>query len=337
MTGSADLLIGTYAHLGGRGACPLHLRDGTWTLGDPLPAIADASWGVRMADGGYLFVGERDEGEVLRTDAALTVTNRFASGGAAPCHLAMAPDGCRCAVANYGDGRVALLDPDTGRRIDHASDGHGPNAQRQEGPHAHWVGFDPDRGRLHSIDLGSDAIRALALDGDSFGDAATVYLAPAGSGPRHLAWHRWLSVAYLISELAATLTILDRTGETWRARAILPTLPPGVDADTLGGAIALNAAGDRLYVTNRGHDSIVAFAVDADGDLSYLDHCPSGGASPRFLLPLEDIAALVVANEEGGNIGIVSLDPHGGFSGEMRTIAIPGAVFAIRTDQEFHR
>jgi 6-phosphogluconolactonase len=329
VTQAADLLVGSYARLGGGGVYPLGYRDGDWTVGAPIRELVDASWGLRLRDG-YVFVEEGDEGRIVFTDAALHVVARRASGGAAPCHLAAGPDG-QLAVANYGDGTVALLSRNDGPVALHRSDGHGPDAERQEGPHAHWVGFDPDAGGLYYVDLGSDRIRMLPVAGMDLAEPHTVYQAPAGSGPRHLAWHPHLPVAYLVSELAATVTVIDRVAPgAWRARAILPTLPPGVVVDTLGGAIAIDAAGTRLYVTNRGHDSVVAYGIDADGGLTYRDHRPSGGGSPRFLLLLEDAGRLLVANEEGGSVASLPLDAGGGFAGDPTIIAIPGAVFALR-------
>lgn len=335
--GAIDVLVGSYARLGGGGLYRLCCRDGDWTVGEPVGDIVDASWGLWTGDG-YAFVEEGDDGCVVFTDPALRVVARRDSGGAAPCHLApchlaAGRDGM-LAVANYGDGTVALLSREDGPVALHRGDGHGPDADRQDGPHAHWVGFDPDAGGLYYVDLGSDRIRMLPVAGMDLAEPHTVYQAPAGSGPRHLAWHPHLPVAYLVSELAATVTVIDRVApDAWRARAILPTLPPGVAADTLGGAIAIDAAGTRLYVTNRGHDSVVAYGIDADGGLTYRDHCPSGGGSPRFLLLLEDAGRLLVANEEGGSVASLLLDAGGGFAGDPTTIAIPGAVFALRTGE----
>lgn len=332
MTNGVTLAIGTYRRLGGGGLYPLTWDGADWTVGKPDADIADASWGITTADG-YAFVEESDPGRITVTDRQLAVVDRWSSGGSAPCHLALAPDGDAIAVANYQDGRVGITGPDGPLAVYQGDEG-GPDVERQDGPHAHWVGFDDD-GRLIVVDLGSDRVRALAVAEGGSGDPVTLYQAPAGSGPRHLAFHPQLPVAYLVSELAATLTVLDRVApDLWRARAILPTLPPGIEAGTLGGAIVIDAAGERLYVTNRGHDSVVAFAIDADGGVAFRGHRSSGGASPRALLLLEDAARLVVANEEGGSVGILTLDDAGDLTGDPLVIPIPGAVFAIRIDQE---
>ena len=156
----------------------------------------------------------------------------------------------------------------------------------------------------------------------------TLYAAPPGSGPRHLAFHPRRPLAYLVSELAATLTVLERGGDMLHPRAIVPTAPAGAPADNLGGAIALNAEATHLYVTNRGHDSIATYRLEADGTPVLLGHMPSAGASPRFVLPLA--GHLIVANEEGGSVAIFRLADDGQPSPDPLALAIAGAAFVMR-------
>jgi 6-phosphogluconolactonase len=91
------------------------------------------------------------------------------------------------------------------------------------------------------------------------------------------------------------------------------------------GAIVMNAARDRLYVTNRGHDSVAVIAVDGT-TLTPIEHVPSGGASPRFLLLLEEQRKLLVANEEGGSIRLFAIADDGRLSCRD-TVNIPSAAF----------
>ncbi len=185
------------------------------------------------------------------------------------------------------------------------------------GSHIHWVGFAPD-GTLYATDLGSDEVLAFLPDERGLGTPRTAYAAPPGSGPRQIAFHPRLPVAYLVSELASTLSVLDRGGDgTWSARRIVSTLP--APCDSLAGAILLDD--DRIHVTNRGHDSVASFAIGADGDVRLLGHRPSGGKSPRFLLADGD--RLLVGHEKYGG---VTLLPRG--SGPLLARAdVPGAAF----------
>jgi 6-phosphogluconolactonase len=335
-----ELIVGTYARLGGAGLVPLTLTPVGLIVGDPAAGIIDASFGIRMERSGrWFFVKEQPEGSIgeWRRDPAWRREAAGNTQGSAPCHLALDPSERLLAVANYESGSVALFDLEgSGPLADKPKmhlqlTGHGADPERQSGPHAHWVGFSDDGQWLYCVDLGSDRILRFALDrdGGTLGPAQVAYQAPAGSGPRHVAFHPTQPRAFLVSELASTLTLLTVQADgRLEATAILSTLPTGA-GESLGGAILLNAAGDRLYVTNRGHDSIALFAIDEDG-ASALGHVSSGGASPRFLLPLEDRRRLLVANEEGGTVSQFSVGEDGRLTPLGKPIAIPGAVFLAR-------
>jgi 6-phosphogluconolactonase (cycloisomerase 2 family) len=188
----SSLCIGTYAGGGGRGV--YDLAD-DWTLGDADPVAANASFGTYAPRFGlHYLVDERDAGTVgaYRRDAA--GWQRLASvetGGAAPCHVALNHAQTALAVANYASGSVSLfvLDanglPRSPAQV-HANSGHGPNAERQEAPHAHWVGFSPDDRWLYQTDLGTDEILAFPVADGALGPARIAHAAPPGSGPRHL-------------------------------------------------------------------------------------------------------------------------------------------------------
>ena len=123
---------------------------------------------------------------------------------------------------------------------------------------------------------------------------------------------------YLVSELASTLTVLDRQVDGMLvARQTVSTVPAG--ADNLAGAILRD--GDRLYVTNRGHDSVARFEITADGSVRAIDDRPSGGVSPRFVALDGD--RLLVAHEKTGGVTLVPID-------DDRILAradVPGAAF----------
>lgn len=316
------VLIGTYAASGGPGLLPVaRAADGRWSPDAPLPHVRNASWIVASDRHGLRYAVDEAANQVaVYRGAEWTRVAAVPSGGSAPCHLALAPDHRRLGVANYGSGTVTLLALGTDGLPQGAETwsgaGSGPDPDRQDGPHAHWVGFASDGAAIH-IDLGADRIMA--------GDRA-LYAAPPGSGPRHLARHPTVPLAYLVSELASTLTVLDTDDEPWRARDILSTLPADADRDSLGGEIVLDAAAGRLYVSNRGDDSIATFAIDDPAHPRLLRHVASGGASPRFVLPVGD--DLLVAHEEGG--GVTVLAAEDGYVRQRLDVA--GAAFLMIDD-----
>ncbi|MCI1143118.1 lactonase family protein [Sphingomonas sp. WKB10] len=242
-------------------------------------------------------------------DASLRQVAMSSTMGADPCHIALSQDGKLLAAANYSSGSVALwtLNPatglPTGRPAVAQHQGSGPDAKRQAGPHAHWVGFDRSGDILHSVDLGADAVFAHHIDRAAGRIAKTsiAYRAVAGSGPRHLVRHPRLPIAYLVAELANTVTVLRSGADgSFARRAEVSTLPAGFSGTSFAAHIAVNAAGTRLYVSNRGHDSIAVFAIGANGDLRLLQHVGCGGHWPRFFLLMEDRNAMLVANRAIG-------------------------------------
>ena len=338
MADQTALIVGTYERLGGTGLVPLTLCGDSMTAAPRVSGVPDASfgrWSARWQR--FFFVVEQESGRLVTCGADLgPVGAGAASGGAAPCHLALDREERFLAVANYESGSVALFRIDAGAlppspAAMHQLAGHGADPERQGGPHAHWVGFGGDGQWLYVVDLGTDAVLRLPVDPDAatLGEPEIAYAAPAGSGPRHLAFHPAGPRAYLVSELASTLTVLDVDPRgTLTPVQTRSTLPEGA-SDSLGGAIVINAAADRLYVTNRGHDSIAAFAVHPDG-VTLIQTVSSGGASPRFLLLLEEERRLLVANEEGGTVCQFGIDVDGRLDRAGEPVEIPGAVFLAR-------
>jgi 6-phosphogluconolactonase len=88
-----------------------------------------------------------------------------------------------------------------------------------------------------------------------------------------------------------------------------------------------------LYGSNRGHDSIVAFAVDQkSGKLSYVEHQPSQGKTPRHFLFDPSGKWLLVANQDSDNLVVFGVDAKTGRltpTSESVTVGSPVcAVFA---------
>ncbi len=334
--------IGTYAGGGGDGFYPLHRVAKDWTLGVPYIGAPNGSFATYSArfDLHYI-VDERDDG-VLGAHrfegSEWRCLTRVSTGGAAPCHVALDRTQSCVAVANYASGSVALF------RLDHATGlpiapptvatntGSGPDTERQQSPHAHWVGFSLDNGWLYATDLGTDEVRAFAFDAETgvLGTSTSAFVAPPGSGPRHLLIHpRHPHTAYLACELTNRLIVLDVDGGTLRSRASLSTLPAGWEGHSIVAHIAADAAGDRLYVSNRGHDSIAVFALDGDGNPTLLQHAPSGGASPRVVLLLEDEQRVIAVHERDHRVTALAILPDGRLAPTDQAITVPGAAFAF--------
>ena len=279
------LHIGTYDKSGGEGLVPVTLaEDATFTAREPYPRARNASFGARRGNLAYL-VDEQENGALgvhRWIGEGWEPVARVPSGGADPCFLALDPSGQWLAAANYTSGSAVLyaLDehglPRSPPALFHNA-GSGADPERQEGPHIHCVRFGEDR--MYAVDLGTDQVLHAELAGTGFGEISLAWTAPTGSGPRHV-WPLADGKVLVLSELAATLTLLTASGNDLTARATVATAPANFPGENLGGHLAVNAAGTRAYVSNRGHDSIAVFAIRRDR-LELMQHIPSGGHHPR--------------------------------------------------------
>jgi 6-phosphogluconolactonase len=211
--------------------------------------------------------------------------------------------------------------------------GFGPVKDRQEGPHVHCVRFAPNGQALYAVDLGADHVLRLELEGTRLGACGIAYRAPPGSGPRHLLFHPRRPCALSLSELRATLTLLEVADGRLEPVAACPMTPEGFAGENLGGHLEW-PRGDRAYVTTRGHDSVVLIDVDLDrGGIAVRQHVPSGGRSPRHFLLLDDL--LVVAHEKDGAVTSFSVSGDGSVSPTGQRTTVPGACFVFRDRDRF--
>jgi 6-phosphogluconolactonase len=256
----------------------------------------------------------------------LTPLNEQPSGGAGPCHVVTDRAGRHVLVANYGGGSAAVLPVDESGRLGEATgfaqhEGSGTNPGRQEGPHAHSINVDPANRFAAVADLGLDKVFVYRFDGRkgtlTLNDPPSVSLDP-GAGPRHLAFHPTAPYAYVINEIANTVTAMH-----WDAdRGVLtpvqsvPTLPEGFKGQSWTAEVQVHPSGKFLYGSNRGHDSIVAFTIDpATGKLTHVAHQGAGIKTPRNFGIDPSGTFLVVANQGSDSLVVFRNDPK---SGELR-------------------
>lgn len=329
------LWVGTYSAKGGKGLYPLDHHDEVLSIGLPETRIANASYGIwSPATRTAYFVDERDEGRVAGwnwSKGNWTERGSCPSGGALPCYLALHPDNTFLAAANYGDGSVALIALDRASgRITGLADvvqlaGKGVDPERQDGPHAHCVLFDERGGSVFHVDLGLDRVFHHRLENGHLLNMEVAFEAPPGSGPRHLAFHPDGIYALLLTELSAELLLLRREGRTFRLVDTVGTLPVP-HGENLGGHLAVTADGG-IFVTNRGHDSLVAFAI-TDGRLQQRGWVHTGEASPRhFYLGSADV---LIAHEQGKAVSLVPTPAPGSSGvGPQQIASLPGAAFIL--------
>lgn len=254
---------------------------------------------------------------------ALTLLNQQPSGGAGPCHLDVDHTGRCLFVANYSGGSVAAFPLAADGRLGAATtlrahQGSSVHPQRQTKPYAHFITASPDNRFTLACDLGADRVFVYALDAArgtlAPHDPPAATLAP-GAGPRHLAFHPNGRCVFVVNELNSTVTSFawDAARGTLKEIQSVPTLPAGFTNASTTAEIEVHPNGRFLYASNRGHDSLAVFAVNADtGRLTFVEHVPSGGKTPRCFGIGPGGKHLFAANQGSGNVVVFALDPSTG-------------------------
>jgi 6-phosphogluconolactonase len=253
----------------------------------------------------------------------LTLTNEVASLGADPCHVSLDHTGKYLLVANYTGGSVAVFpireDGGLGAAsafVQHA--GSGVNPRRQEAAHAHELSVSPDNRFAIAADLGLDEliVYPFRTHGDSLAarERRLAKLVP-GAGPRHFVFHPNGKFVYAINELYSTVTAFswDAAKGTLHPLQTLSALPKDFEKYNDAAEIAVHPNGKFLYTSNRGHDSIAVFRIDAaTGALTPVEYVPTQGKTPRNFAIDPTGAYLFAANQESNNIVIFRISPETG-------------------------
>jgi len=266
--------------------------------------------------------------------------NQVSSRGSSPCHLAVDKTGRYVIVVNYGSGSVAAYalkeDGSLGEStafIQHA--GSSVNPKRQQGPHAHSVNISPDNRFAVVADLGLDQVLVYRFDASKGSLEANqppyAKVAP-GSGPRHFAFHPSGRYAYVINELASTVTAFRwdaRQGALTEIQTI-STLPAEFKGENYTAEVVVHPNGRFLYGSNRGHDSIAVFAIDKQGKLALVEVAPSGGQMPRNFALAPGGQWLLAANQRSNNVVVFRVDASTGRLKPSGTEIKVGAPVCVR-------
>jgi 6-phosphogluconolactonase len=253
----------------------------------------------------------------------LTFLNEVQTKGADPCYVTVDKTGKYVLVANYTGGSIAAFPILTDGKLGDASafvqhTGHGPNAQRQEGPHAHSIDLSPDNRFAMVDDLGLDEL--LVYKFDSANGTLTPNDPPfakvdAGAGPRHFALRPDGKFAYVIAEMGRSVTVFSNDAASGRLQALqtVSTLPKDFNGRNDDAEIRIHPSGKFLYASNRGEDTIAIYAIDGTkGTLTQVGSTPTGGKEPRSFEIDPTGTLLFAANQKSDNIVVFRIDQKTG-------------------------
>jgi 6-phosphogluconolactonase len=262
----------------------------------------------------------------------LTKLNEDKSGGPGPCHIVVSPKGTHAAVANYGGGSTALFTlGEDGKLIKRVGfvqhKGSSVNAGRQKEPHAHNCTFDPTGEYVATVDLGIDKIKFFKVDAEKglVESEKLDIVAPAGSGPRHLAINVKGKAAYVCGELDSTVnTIVDH-----KVVQSLSTLPQPTPGNSTAECI-LSPDAKFVYVSNRGHNSIAVFKIGEDNKLTAAGHITGDIKIPRNFNIDPSGKWMLIASQDGHKVGVWEIDAKTGGAKETGSTVEVGSPVCIK-------
>jgi len=344
--------IGTYTNTGkSEGIYRLFLNTTTGAMRvDGVAAkSADPSFLALHPNGRVLYaVNELEQFEGKRTGAvsafaitsgsgALTPINQLASHGAAPCYVSVDRTGHTVFVANYLSGTIASFPVrqdgglgDARAVVQH--EGKGPNAERQEGPHAHCIIADPANRHVIAADLGVDGVLVYRFDekAGELSRSATKVATKPGAGPRHLAFHPSGQFLYVINELDSTIVAYRYDGErgTLGQVQVTASSPGGTATANFPADLHVTPLGRFLYGSNRGHNTIAVFSIDSSsGQLTAVQQISTGGDWPRNFAFDPTTRFLLVANQRSDSILSFRVDAESGrLTPTGETVQLPSPV-----------
>jgi 6-phosphogluconolactonase len=329
---------------------------GTLKLVDKAQGIANPTFvNVDPVRARLYAIGEQQNGEGVKEGQVVTFAidpqtgklnelSRISTMAAADgkqsttCHISREPQNDYLVVCSYHGGTIGLIALDaTGQPValtDTAvHSGHGADPERQDRPHPHSAIFSPDGRYLFVSDLGLDLIRTYSINREkqTLEAQGDTVLHP-GAGPRHLAFHPDGKSAYVINEVDSTITSFtyDAASGQLKTAVTVPTLPADFTEENTCAEIALTPDGRYLYGSNRGHDSIVVFAVDpATAGLTLVEHVSTQGGHPRHFTVTPDGGYLIAANRDGNHLVVFSINSTSGklaFTGNTAELSKPVCV-----------
>ncbi len=277
---------------------------------------------------------------VDRATGKLTFLNEVPTRGADPCYVTVDRTGKYVLVANYTGGSVAvfpiLKDGSLGEAsafVQHS--GHGPNPQRQEGPHAHSIDLSPDNRFAMVDDLGLDELLVYKFDsakGTLTPDDPPFARVDPSAGPRHFALHPSGKFAYVIGEMGHTVTAFSYDSASGRLQRLqtMTTLPKDFTGRNDDAEVRVHPSGKFLYASNRGDDSIAIYKIDeSKGTLEQVGSVPTGGKEPRSF-EIDPTGTLLFAeNQKSDNIVVFRIDVKTGQltpSGKVLEVGSPVCV-----------
>jgi 6-phosphogluconolactonase len=280
------------------------------------------------------FVGAIEAFTIDEASGVLTPQGR---GSAWACHLSVAPRG-DVLLAAGGPGVTCLALDGAGRigpatLLAHPAP---PGMSAKSFPHS--VSPTADGRFAMACDMNYDRVFVHAIGGRP-PDAAMPMLTshdaaalPAGSGPRHFAFHPNGRFGYAVNQKNSTVAAFTFDPEAGRLALVqtIATLPEGSTEKCATAEIVLHPSGRFLYASNRGPDTIAMYAVDAEtGRLTFLGVEPIRGKEPRNFVIAPGGRFLLAGGQHSASVTVFAIDEESGgltFTGSKADVPSPTCI-----------
>jgi 6-phosphogluconolactonase len=283
---------------------------------------------------------------VDKATGSLKLLNTTSSRGVDPTYLSVDRKGENLLVANYNSGSVAVFPILKDGSLSEPSEfiqysGSSVHPQRQQGPHSHAINLSPDNRFAFVADLGLDRLFVYRFDSQrgklTPNNPPAAVLNP-GAGPRHFTFHPSGRYVYVINEIQSTLTTFsyDARAGALKELQTVTTLPADFTGASTAAEVQVHPNGKFVYSSNRGHDSIAVFSINAGtGKLTLIELVPSQGKIPRNFSIDPSGSWLIVGNQDSNSLATFRIDPKTGKlrpTGQSFEVGTPSCVRFLAVD-----
>jgi len=301
--------------------------------GTPLPALAlydpkkvpqivtsdetpGLSWIVQLEDGRLIAAEERDEtGAVILfkvENDILVQQDKVEIEGSALCYLHWMPKHKVVGGACYYSGDIFTLgigeNGFTGMRsYIHQDAGEGVLTR------AHCLITDKAETVAYTANIALDRLYIYDITEDGSLINERYVQLTKDDGIRHLLLREDTNRLYATTEYQNIVLVFDMSGETPVLLGKIPSLTPDYVMKSYHSGLIMNKAGTRLYVANRGANTITVFATGADTPtgLIRLTESPVCGDWPRDIDFTADESHIISCNQRSNSITFLPLDEDG--------------------------
>ena len=261
------------------------------------------------------------------------------------------------ALAHYGGSALSTFSLASGGCFDgnqsfgFSMPGPGAVPDRQASPHPHEAVLDPTGRYIIVPDLGADLIRVFAINPETQAlTEKTAFKTPAGSGPRHAAFHNPYGVSdessttylYLATELSSTIIsysvsyLPKQGGLKFTQVQEVPALgqlshsrinaPAGITLSPDNRFLLLSNRNSSIFTlpnpdssnsTAVPSDSITTWSLSDSGKLGFVQAWPTYGLFPRHFSLNSAGSLLAVGNQNSGNVVVLRRDVATGLIGDV--------------------